>query len=154
MAELIKSYEDLEVWKLGVELSLRCYGIAGQLPPSQKYELSSQMRRCAVSIPANIAEGHARRQPKPFLFHVNIALGSLAEWATYLVVAERLHFIEQEAEAFPEGAIPIIIQQQTRAFDCRVAFAELCEAKLCGRPVVVREVEASPGYGRAHHIVP
>jgi len=96
MSEVIKSYEDLEVWKLGVELSLRCYGIAGQLPASEKYELSSQMRRCAVSIPANIAEGHARRQPKPYLNHVNIALGSLAEWVTYLVVAERLHFITRD----------------------------------------------------------
>ena len=96
MSEVIRSYEDLEVWKLGVELSLRCYGIAGQLPQSEKYELSSQMRRCAVSIPANIAEGHARRKPKPFLNHVNIALGSLAEWVTYLVVAERLHFITRD----------------------------------------------------------
>jgi four helix bundle protein len=96
MSEKIKSYEDLDVWKLGVELSIRCYRMVRELPDSEKYGLSSQMRRCAVSIPANIAEGHARRQPKPFLNHVNIALGSLAEWVTYLVVAERLHFISRE----------------------------------------------------------
>ena len=62
--------------------------------------------------------------------------------------------IEQEVEAFPESTVPIVIQQQTRAFDCRVAFAETCKALLRGGPVVVREVEARPRDGGAHHIVP
>ena len=89
----IKSYEDLEVWQLGIDLSLRAYEVAGQLPSSERFELSSQIRKCAVSIPANVAEGHARRKPKPYVNHVYIALGSLAEWATYLVIANRLGYI-------------------------------------------------------------
>ena len=106
MSDKVKSFEDLHVWQLGVELTLRCYSIVGKLPDSEKYGLSSQMRRCAVSIPANIAEGHARRQPKPFLNHVNIALGSLAEWVTYVVVAERLHFIA-----------PVVLEAERREAD-------------------------------------
>ena len=96
MQTRIKSYEDLEVWKLGIELTLRTYSVVGRFPSSERYELSSQMRRAAVSIPSNIAEGHARRQPKPFLNHVNIALGSLAELTTCLVVGMRLGFIGAE----------------------------------------------------------
>ena len=60
------------------------------------FELSSQMRRSAVSVPSNVAQGHARRQPKPFLNHVHIALGSLAELETCLVIASRLKFITEE----------------------------------------------------------
>ena len=96
MSETIRSYEGLEVWSRGLELVLRAYSIAVRLPATERYELSSQMRRCAVSIPSNIAEGHARRLPKPYLNHIHIALGSLAEWVTYLVVAERLGFITNE----------------------------------------------------------
>lgn len=92
----IKSYEDLEVWQLGIELSLHAYDVIGLLPSSERYELASQIRRCVVSIPANIAEGHARRKPKPYLNHVYIALGSLAEWVTYLVIANRLEYITSE----------------------------------------------------------
>ena len=96
MRQEIKRYEDLEVWQLGIELSLRAYDVVARLPSSERFELSSQIRRCVVSIPANVAEGHARRQPKPYLNHVHIALGSLAEWGTYLVIADRLGFISPE----------------------------------------------------------
>jgi four helix bundle protein len=93
----IKSYEDLEVWQLGIALTLRAYDIVGRLPASERFELSSQIRRCVVSIPANVAEGHARRgQTKAYLNHVFIALGSLAEWGTYLVIAERRQFISAD----------------------------------------------------------
>jgi four helix bundle protein len=93
MGNAVKSYEDLEVWQRGIDLTLRIYAVAAMLPPSEKFELSSQIRRCAVSIPSNIAEGHARRQTKPYLNHVNIALGSLAEWATCLLIAHKLGFV-------------------------------------------------------------
>ena len=96
MAETIKSYEDLEVWQGGIELCVRIYELVKRLPSSERFELSSQMRRSAVSVPSNVAEGHARRQPKPFLNHVHIALGSLAELETCLVIALRLKFITEE----------------------------------------------------------
>jgi four helix bundle protein len=96
MAGEIRSYEDLEVWQRGIDLAVRVYDVAGMLPSSERYEMSSQLRRAAVSIPSNIAEGHARRQPKPFLYHVHIALGSLAETVTCLIVAQRVGFISLE----------------------------------------------------------
>lgn len=96
MRNAIKSYEDLEVWQLGIELSLRAYDVVAKLPSSERFELSPQIRRCVVSIPANVAEGHARHHSKPYLNHVYIALGSLAEWVTYLVIANRLGFISPE----------------------------------------------------------
>ena len=96
MTETIKSYEDLEVWQGGIELCVEIYELVKQLPSSERFELSSQMRRSAVSVPSNVAEGHARRQPKPFLNHVHIALGSLAELETCLVIASRLKFITEE----------------------------------------------------------
>ena len=90
----IKSYADLEVWQRGIELTVSIYALVRVLPPSERFELSSQMRRAAVSVPANVAEGHARRRPKPYLHHVHIALGSLAELETCVVLAERLGYIE------------------------------------------------------------
>ena len=96
MQKTIRSYEDLEVWKRGIELTIRVYSIVGHFPHSERFELSAQMRRCAVSIPSNVAEGHGRRQAKPFVNHVNIALGSLAELVTCLVVASRLGFVPLE----------------------------------------------------------
>lgn len=96
MANEIRSYEDLEVWQRGIDLAVRLYTVAGTLPQSEKYEMSSQLRRAAVSVPSNVAEGHARRNPKPFLYHVNIALGSLAESVTCLVIAHRVGFISLE----------------------------------------------------------
>ena len=96
MAETIKSYEDLEVWQGGIELCVHIYELVKRLPSSERFELSSQMRRSAVSVPSNVAEGHARRLPKPFLNHVHIALGSLAELETCLVIALRLKFITEE----------------------------------------------------------
>ena len=95
MGESVKSYQDLDVWNIGIDLVLRIYAVVGRLPPSERFELSAQMRRAVVSVPSNIAEGHARRRPKPYLNHVEIALGSLAELVTCLVVARRLGFLTQ-----------------------------------------------------------
>ena len=89
MDTTIKSYEDLEVWKRGIEFALRTYDIVSHFPMEERFELSSQMRRAAVSIPSNVAEGHARRKPKPYLNHVHISLGSLAELVTCLIIARR-----------------------------------------------------------------
>ena len=96
MAGEIKSFEDLDVWKRGIDLSVRLYDVAALLPRSEQYEMSSQLRRAAVSIPSNVAEGHARRVPRPYLNHVHIALGSLAEVVTCLVIAHRRGFISSE----------------------------------------------------------
>ena len=96
MASEIRSYEDLDAWQQGIHLSLRLYEVATLLPKWEQYEMSSQIRRAAVSIPSNVAEGHARRKPKPYLNHVHISLGSLAEIVTCPIIANRLGFISAE----------------------------------------------------------
>ena len=92
----IRSFEDLDVWQRGIDLTLRIYRVVSGLPQTEKYELSSQMRRAAVSIPSNVAEGHSRKLPKPYLNHVYIALGSHAELVTCLIISRGLGFISEE----------------------------------------------------------
>jgi len=75
----INSYRDLEVWQLGIELVLDCYAVTNRFPAHERFGLTSQARRAAVSIPSNIAEGHNRRSPRStnaYRNHVSIALGS------------------------------------------------------------------------------
>lgn len=88
----VKSFRELMVWREAVELVVDCYHLAELLPRGERFGIVAQLKRCATSIPANIAEGHGRRRPKAFLNHVHIALGSEAELATHLHVAERLGF--------------------------------------------------------------
>ena len=87
--ERILSYRDLEVWNVGMDLVLEVYALIRELPSSERYALSAQLRRSAVSIPSNVAEGYARRG-KAYRDHVRIALGSLAELETQIEVAVRL----------------------------------------------------------------
>ena len=87
----IRSFKDLEVWQAAMELLTMVYGLALEMPASERFELSAQLRRSAVSIPSNIAEGHARRG-RAYRHHVLIALGSTAELETQLEAAVRLHF--------------------------------------------------------------
>lgn len=72
----IKTFRDLEVWQLSMEMVESVYRVTAALPDHERYGLTSQTRRAAVSIPANIAEGKNRRLEKPYRNHVNIALGS------------------------------------------------------------------------------
>ena len=88
----IRSFKDLEVWNAAMDLVIVVYGLAAALPASERYELSAQVRRSSVSIPSNIAEGHARRG-RAYRNHVLIALGSTAELETQLEVAVRLKFL-------------------------------------------------------------
>jgi four helix bundle protein len=77
-----------------MELVVEAYRLADKLPSSERFELSAQIRRAAVSIPSNVAEGHERRN-KGYLHHLRIALGSLAELETQTEVALRLGFLQQ-----------------------------------------------------------
>ena len=89
----VKGYRDLGVWQKGMDLVVRCYEIAAMLPDKERYGLCSQLQRAAVSVPANIAEGHGRSHTKEFLNHLSIAYGSLMEVETHLQIAERLKYI-------------------------------------------------------------
>src|SRR5271154_4345955 len=94
---MAKSYRDLEVWRLGLDLVEIIYRSTAEFPKSEIFGLAAQMRRAAVSIPSNIAEGQARTSSKEFLHFLSIALGSLAELATQLELANRLGYMEAAA---------------------------------------------------------
>ena len=89
----IKSYKDLEVWKKAMDLVVACYKLTEAFPRDEAYGLTSQLRRAAVSVPANIAEGHARAFLKEYLHHLSISYGSLAELETHLEIASRLGYV-------------------------------------------------------------
>jgi four helix bundle protein len=91
-----QSYQDLVVWQRAIDLVPIVYRVLRTFPKHETYALSDQIRRAAVSIPANIAEGQARQHRKEFLQHLAIAKGSLAELHTLLIVAHRLSYLDLE----------------------------------------------------------
>ena len=95
---MIKSFRDLDVWKKSIELVKEIYRITEEMPNTEKYGLISQMRRAVVSIPSNIAEGFRRKSPREFRQFLSIALGSLAELETQLVIAKELNYLRSENE--------------------------------------------------------
>ena len=96
-----RSYKDLEVWELSIELVKEIYRITEKFPPSEIYGLTNQIRRAAVSIPSNIAEGQERNSAKEFRQFLAIALGSVAEIETQLIIAKQIHYLtEAEVEPF------------------------------------------------------
>jgi four helix bundle protein len=88
----METYRDLKVWQLGMEMTKEVYVLTRGFPEWERYGLSSQLRRAAASIPANVAEGRARDSTKEFLRHLSIAQGSLAEVETYLILSESLGY--------------------------------------------------------------
>jgi four helix bundle protein len=94
---LVRYFRDLEAWQSAMDLAISAHSLAGQLPPTHRFELASQMRRSAISIPSNIAEGHSQRGDRVFLRHVRIALGSLAELETQVEIAIRAKLLEESA---------------------------------------------------------
>jgi four helix bundle protein len=92
----IKSYGDLDVWQLGVDLAADCYALTSRLPADERFGLTGQTRKAAASIPSNVAEGHNRRTPQStnaYRNHVSIALGSAGELDTQFEIALRLHYL-------------------------------------------------------------
>jgi four helix bundle protein len=89
---MVRSFRDLEVWRLGLDLVQSVYECTATFPKSETFGLSAQMRGAAVSIPSNIAEGQARNSSKQFLQFLSFALGSLAELETQLELAARLEY--------------------------------------------------------------
>ena len=96
---MVNSYRDLQVWQKATDLVVECYRLTKLLPKSETYGLASQIQRAAVSIPANIAEGHGRQHLGDYPHHLSIATGSLMELETHLIVATKLLYIkEREVE--------------------------------------------------------
>lgn len=89
------NYKNLKVWQLGIEIANDISDILLEFPIHERYDLSSQMSRCSVSIPSNIAEGSSRTD-KSFSHFVDIALGSSFELITQLIVAKHRKYIDEE----------------------------------------------------------
>jgi four helix bundle protein len=89
----IRTFRDLDAWNVAMELAVACYGITARLPFEERFGLSSQIRRAAVSIAANIAEGHASGRDGVLARQLRIALGSLGELDTDLELLVRLDFV-------------------------------------------------------------
>jgi four helix bundle protein len=92
----VQSYRDLRVWQAAMELVELVYHLARTFPKHEIYGLCSQIQRAAVSIPSNIAEGHAREHLKEYLHHLSMAQASLAELETQLDIASRLGYLSRD----------------------------------------------------------
>ena len=94
----MSTHKDLEIWKLSMELVEKVYKATNTFPKEERYVLSSQIRRAAISVPSNIAEGAARKGNKENLQFLYISFGSLSELETQILISKRLNFIESEKE--------------------------------------------------------
>ncbi len=92
----IKSYKDLLIWQKGIDIVTNLYQLVENFPKEELYALSSQLKRAAVSIPSNIAEGYGRNSTQSYIHFVSISRGSLFELETQLLVAQKLKFIKNE----------------------------------------------------------
>ena len=92
----IKSFKDLKIWERSVELVKAIYDLTKTFPKEELYGLTSQIRRAAVSVPSNIAEGFARYHNKEYKQFLYTSLGSCAELSTQLIIAERLNYVKKE----------------------------------------------------------
>jgi four helix bundle protein len=93
----ILSFRDLDAWQSAMSLAVAVYAVVKRLPADERFELSAQIRRAAVSVPSNIAEGYGHRDsPKTYAKHVRVALGSLAELETDAELIVRLRLLPPE----------------------------------------------------------
>ena len=92
MNQGIQSYKDLLVWQKGIAIAKAIYGLTQRFPAEEKFGLVAQMRRAAVSVPSNLAEGQARRTTGEFVQFISHAEGSAAELDTQLILAVELGF--------------------------------------------------------------
>lgn len=93
----INSYKDLLIWQKGIKIVTLTYQLVKYSPNEELYSLSNQLKRAAVSIPSNIAEGYGRNSDKSFGHFLDIPRGSLFEIETQLIIAKELGFISSEA---------------------------------------------------------
>lgn len=94
---MLKGHKDLDAWKKSIDLVECLYKQTKEFPKEENYSLTSQIRRSAISIPSNIAEGAARNSKKEFIQFLFVALGSAAELETQLIIAERLGYISSSS---------------------------------------------------------
>ena len=92
----VSSYKDLEVWNKGIGIVDHVYDVTSQFPKEETYGLAAHMQKTAISVPSNIAEGHARQHTREYLQFCHIALGSCAELLTQLTITKRRSYVSDE----------------------------------------------------------
>ncbi len=95
MSKVIASYRDLEVWQKAMSLVEELYRSTQTFPREEQFGLTAQMRRAAVSVPSNIAEGHVRAGTNEYCHFLSIAKGSVAELETQILIAQRLQYLQK-----------------------------------------------------------
>ncbi|MFP5471745.1 MAG: four helix bundle protein [Bacteroidia bacterium] len=119
----VSSYKDLIVWQKAMALTKELYNISSSFPESEKFGLTQQLKRCAISIPSNIAEGWGRNSNGYFVQFLNVSKGSLCEAETQLHLAIELNFIKQDI--------------CTNAFDLSIEISKMIKA-------LIKNIEKSP----------
>ena len=92
----MKTFRDLLIWQKAMVLVTKCYSVTKQFPKEELFSLTSQIRRCSISIPSNIAEGFGRETNKDYHRFLNIAMGSLFEFQTQIEIAHNLEYLSQD----------------------------------------------------------
>jgi len=90
----LRTHKDLDAWSKAIELVEAVYSVTKAFPRREIYGLTSQLRRAAVSVPSNIAEGAARSSTKEFIQFLHVALGSVSEVETQVIIAQRLDYVD------------------------------------------------------------
>jgi len=111
---MLRTFKDLKVWQKSYNLCLKVYGLSKQLPRDERYELSSQLRRAAVSVPSNVAEGYSRKTTNDYLRFLWIASGSLGELETQLLLSKDLGLCH-ESEVAPVIEATAEVERMLRA---------------------------------------
>ncbi|WP_052464533.1 four helix bundle protein [Geoalkalibacter subterraneus] len=116
----VQSYKDLIVWQKAMDLVAMIYQVTRAFPKEELYGLTNQLRRAAVSIPSNIAEGHARSSTQEFHRFLSIARGSLAEVETQLLIAQRLGYLSAN-QLSPILSLQVEINKMTNSLMSKLA---------------------------------
>lgn len=101
----MNNFRELLVWQKSINLTVKIYGLTSTFPEKEKFNLSSQMQRCAVSIPSNIAEGAGRNSSALFKNFLSIALGSSYELETQLIISYKLGYLNEDSYNDLSGSI-------------------------------------------------
>jgi len=114
---VIRGFRDLEVWQRAMDLVVEIYRLTKSFPSDERYGLTVQLRRAAVSVPSNIAEGRGRFGLGGFLYHLSVANGSLGEVETQLLISDRLKYLDPDARAVFErtGEVHRLLAGMVRA---------------------------------------
>ena len=113
------NYKNLHIWQEGINLARKIYEVTEVFPANEKFGIVSQMNRAAVSIPSNLAEGAGRKSEKDFANFLSIAIGSIFELHTQIVICEQIGFIDEATTKKLEEQT-FSLQQQIVAFKQRI----------------------------------